>query len=288
MARQEMMQQVQPNIAPQKVLFAKAVPISGANPAQAVVAKPMPVQGQVLQEAPAEAAPAEAAPAEAAPAEAAPAEAPAEEPAPAAAPEGGAEEGEAAGAEMGQAEAGAEAEVQEDATGALQVPAGAGPGANAGGPAPAPCTAPCPNEACVSYFTSGPGYGCYASHGTPPMVKWECECPPPPPPPIVGSQEWMHSDGHNFEDPGPEAGQASLQLGMYEAGEIAVNYNDYLKASADRTRTQAKIEDLIYKDLSAVSGDQGVEENAKEGEAEGKDEAESGVNILGVHVPFTR
>ena len=36
-------------------------------------------------------------------------------------------------------------------------------------------------------------------------------------------------------------------LAMYESGNIAVNLNKYLKASAERVKTQAEIENLIYK-----------------------------------------
>ena len=89
--------------------------------------------------------------------------------------------------------------------------------------------------------------GCYEELGTPPAVTFECQCPPPPPPPIVGSEGWLHSEDQEMEDPGPEAAAAGPNLAMYEAGNVAVNLNNYLKASADKVKTQAQIEGLIYK-----------------------------------------
>jgi len=79
------------------------------------------------------------------------------------------------------------------------------------------------------------------------MVTWECQCPPPPPPPVVGSPEWTNSEEQRIVDPGIETAAVGPNLAMYETGKIAVNLNAYLKASADRTKTQGEIENLIYK-----------------------------------------
>jgi hypothetical protein len=179
------------------------------------MAQPVTVQGQIMDEAP----PAEAPPAEAPPAEAPPAETAA------------AEEAAVAGAM--------------DPAVVAAVPAGVGPGAAMVAPVAEACASPCPNAEC----TLNGGMGCYKQLGVPPAVTFECSCPPPPPPPIVGSDAWLHSDEQNMVDPGPEAAAAGPNLAMYEAGNVAVNLNAYLKASADKVKTQAQIEGLIYKVL---------------------------------------
>ena len=159
-----------------------------------------------------------------APADAPPADAP---PADAAAVPGAAAEGAVAG----------------DLAAAVGVAAGAGPGAALGAPAATICAAPCPNPACVD----NNAMGCYASHGVPPAVTWVCECPAPPPPPVVGSAAWLASDEQKIEDPGAENAAAGANLAMYQTGSIAVNLNRYLQASADKAKTQAEIEGLIYR-----------------------------------------
>jgi len=135
-------------------------------------------------------------------------------------------------------------QVEAEIKGAATAAAGTGPGAAAmRAPEAEACANPCLNTAC----TSNAGMGCYVSLGQPPMVTWECQCPPPPPPPVVGSPEWINSKEQQIVDPGVETAAVGPNLAMYETGKIAVNLNAYLKASADRTKTQGEIENLIYK-----------------------------------------
>jgi len=243
----QMMQQIP---AQQPVMYAKAVPVQGVQqPQPAVMAQPMP--GQMLQD-----------------------EAAAEVPVEAAAP------ADAAAGEVAVAGEVADpmAEVESGVAGAATVVAGTGPGAaDMNVPAAAACANPCPNAEC----TINAGTGCYEAVGQPPAVTWECQCPPPPPPPVVGSGDWINAEEQQIADPGAEAAQVGPNLAMYESGKIAVNLNAYLKASAERTKTQAAIENLIYKDLAAVSKGNGVEaeESAEEvttgKEAEGEDKGEA-------------
>jgi len=252
----QMMQQMP---AQQPVMYAKAVPVQGVQqPQLAVMAQPMP--GQMLQDEAAAAPPVEAA-----------APAVAGEVAPAVA-------GEVAPAVAGEV-ANPVAEVESGVAGAATVVAGTGPGAAAMNvPAAAACANPCPNAEC----SMNAGMGCYEVSGQPPgPTSWECQCPPPPPPPVVGSGEWINAEEQQIADPGAEAAEVGPNLAMYESGKIAVNLNAYLHASAERTKTQAAIENLIYKDLAAVSKANGgeAEESAEEAttgkEAEGEDKDEA-------------